>query len=117
MIPNVFRQYFPKLTAIINCTELFIDHPKTYKARVQVYSNYKKHSTAKFLIACTLLGSVSFISQAWVVVLAILIYNSGVINPNSHHHDNQILADHGFPFQDEFAAGCGVELIIPSFTN
>ena len=27
-LPNVFRQYFPKLTAIIDCTEIFIDHPK-----------------------------------------------------------------------------------------
>ena len=37
--PVVFRQYFPKLTAIIDCTEIFIEHPKTYKARAQVYSN------------------------------------------------------------------------------
>ena len=50
-LPNVFPQYFPKLTAIIDCTEIFIDRPKTYKARAQVYSNYKKHSTVKFLIA------------------------------------------------------------------
>ena len=38
-LPNVFRHYFPKLTAIIDRTEVFIDHPKTYKARAQVYSN------------------------------------------------------------------------------
>ena len=28
-LPNVFRQYFPKLTAIIDCIEIFNDCPKT----------------------------------------------------------------------------------------
>ena len=63
-LPNVFRQYFPKLTAIIDCTEIFTDCPKTYKARAQVNSSYKKHSTVKFLIAFILLGYISFISKA-----------------------------------------------------
>ena len=72
-LPNVFRQNFPKLTVITDCTENFIDHQKVHKARAQVYSNYKKHSTIKFLIACTPLGSISFLSKAWVVVLATLI--------------------------------------------
>ncbi|XP_057310310.1 uncharacterized protein LOC130648287 [Hydractinia symbiolongicarpus] len=27
-LPNVFRQYFPRLTGIIDCTEIFIDRPK-----------------------------------------------------------------------------------------
>ena len=63
-LPNVFRQYFPKLTAIIDCTEIFTDRPNIYKARAQVYFNYKKHSTVKFLISCTPLDSISFISKA-----------------------------------------------------
>ena len=118
-LPNVFQQYFPKLTAIIDCTEIFIDRPKTYKARAQVYSNYKKHSTVKFLIACTPLGSISFISKAWGgrVSDIDIVKDSGLISPNLHHHGDQILADHGFTLEDEFAAGCGVELIIPNFTK
>ena len=32
-LSNVFRQYFPKLRAIIDCTEIFIDHPKTSFAK------------------------------------------------------------------------------------
>ena len=31
--PHVFRQSFPRLTAIIDCTEIFIDRPKSLKAR------------------------------------------------------------------------------------
>ena len=71
-LPDVFRQYFPKLKIIVDCTEIFINRPKTYKARVQVYSNYKKHSIVKFLIACTPLSSISF-HEHGVFVLVILI--------------------------------------------
>ena len=116
-LPNVFRQYFPKLTAIIDCPEIFIDRPKTYKAGAQVYSNYKKHSTVKFLIACTPLGSISFISKAWGGRASDIdiVKDSCPMSPNLHHDRDQILADRGFTLEDEFAAGSGVELIIPTF--
>ena len=115
-LSNVFRQYFLKLTIIIDCTGIFIDRPKTYKARAQVYSSYKKHSTVKFQIACTLRGCISLISKAWVSNIDI-VKDSGLINPNLHHHGDQILADRGFTLEDEFAAGCAVELIRYSFTK
>ena len=35
----------------------------------------------------------------------------------SHYPGDQILADRGFTLTDEFAAKCGVELVIPSFTE
>ena len=44
-----------------------------------------------------------------------MVKDSRLISPNLHHHGDQILADRGFTLEDEFAAGCGVELIIPSF--
>ena len=37
------------------------------------------------------------------------------MSPNLHHDRDQILADRGFTLEDEFAAGSGVELIIPTF--
>ena len=40
-LPHVFGQYFRRLTAITDCTEIFIGRPKSLKARAQVYSNYK----------------------------------------------------------------------------
>ena len=116
-LPNVFRQYFPRLTHIIDCTEIFIDRPKNLKARAQVYPHYKKHSTSKFFIACTPLRAVSFVSKAWGgrVSDVELVKNSGFISCQYHHPGDQILADRGFTLVDEFAAGCGVELITPSF--
>ena len=96
-LSNVFRQYFSKLRAITDCTEIFIDCAKIYKARTQVHSNYKKHSTVNVLITFTPLGSISFISKAWDdrVSDIDIVKNSGLINPNLHHGD-QILADRGF---------------------
>ena len=35
----------------------------------------------------------------------------------SHYPGDQILADRGFTLTDEFAAKCGVELVISSFTK
>ena len=118
-LPHVFRQYFPRLTGIVDCTEIFIDRPKNLRARGQVYSNYKKHSTVKFLVACTPLGAVSFVSKAWGgrVSDVEIVKNSGFISSNLHFPGDQILADRGFTLKDDFAAGCGVELIIPSFTK
>lgn len=118
-LPHVFRQYFPKLTGIIDCTEIFINRPRLLKARGQVYSNYKKHSTAKFLIACTPQGAISFISAAWGgrVSDVELVKASGLLDPKLHHHGDQILADRGFTLVDEFASECGVNLIIPAFTK
>ena len=90
-----------------------------YKARAKVYYNNKKHSTVKFLIACTPLGSISFISKEWGgrVSNTDTVKDSGLINPNLHYHGDQILADRDFTLKNEFAAGCRVEFVIPSFTK
>ena len=118
-IPPSYKKYFPRLTGIIDCFEIFIDRPKNLKARAQVYSNYKKHSTVKFLIACTPQGSISFLSKGWGGRTSDveLVKNSKLLNPNLHHPGDQILADRGFTLIDEFGAKCGVELVIPSFTK
>jgi len=118
-LPHIFRQYFPRLTGIIDCTEIFIERPRSLKARAEVCSNYKRHSTAKVLIACTPQGAVSFVSKVWGgrVSDVDLVRRSGFISNKYHHRGDQILADRGFTLEDEFAAVCGVELIIPSFTK
>ena len=87
-LPHVFRQYFPRLTGIIDCTEIFIDRPMNLKARAQVYSNYKKHSTVKFIIACCPLGSISFLSKAWGgrVSDVELVKNYGLISHKYHYY-------------------------------
>ena len=41
-LPLAFKQYFPGLTGIIDCTEIVIHRLNGLKAHEQVYSTYKK---------------------------------------------------------------------------
>ena len=48
-IPASFRRFFKNCCVIIDCSEVFIEQPSDLRARVQVWSNYKHHSTLKEL--------------------------------------------------------------------
>ena len=118
-LPGNFKSKFPRLTCLIDCFEIFIDQPRHLLGRAVTWSNYKKHNTVKFLIGCTPLGSVSFMSKAWGgrVSDVELVRQSGFIDPHLHMPGDQILADRGFTLQDDFATICSTELIIPAFTK
>ena len=42
-----------------------MERPSDLLARAQVWSNYKHHSTVKFLIGITPQGTISFVSKAY----------------------------------------------------
>ena len=102
-MPSALRNYFGRCIAIIDCFEVFIDRPSSLVARAQTYSNYKSHNTAKYLIAITPQGTISFVSKGWggrvfdrhlTEECRLLQY----LNPG-----NQILADRGFNIVHEYA--------------
>lgn len=116
-IPPVFKDKFPRLTSIIDCFEIFIDAPRNLLARAKCYSSYKKHCTIKFLISCSPLGAINFLSRAWGgrATDNRIVRDSGFISSKYHLPGDQILADRGFLLQDDFAAACGAELLLPAF--
>ena len=59
-MPVSFPRFFKKCCVIIDCTKVFIERPSDLLACAQVWSNYKHHSTVKFLIGITPQGTVSF---------------------------------------------------------
>ena len=61
-MPSSFRRFFKKCCVIIDCSEVFIERPSDLLARAQVWSNYKHHSTIKFLIGITPQGTISYLS-------------------------------------------------------
>ena len=61
-LPSSFRRFFKQCCIIIDCTEVFIERPSDLLARAQVWSNYKHHSTLKFLIGITPQGTISYVS-------------------------------------------------------
>lgn len=101
ILPPVFKASFPRLTSIIDYFEIFIERPRNLKARAQMYSNYKKHSTVKFFICMNPLGSVTFLSSAWGgrTTDNEIVRESGFISAKYHHPRDQILADRGFRWE------------------
>ena len=62
-MPLSFRRFFKTCCVIIDCTEIFIERPSDLLAQAQVWSNYKHHSTMKFLSGITPQGTISFVSR------------------------------------------------------
>ena len=62
-LPISFRRFFNKCAVIIDCTEIFVERPSDLLARAQMWSNYKHHSTLKFLIGITPQGTISYLSR------------------------------------------------------
>ena len=64
-MPISFQKFFSKCAVIIDCSEVFMERPSDLLARAQVWSNYKHHSTIKFLIGITPQGTRSFVSKCY----------------------------------------------------
>lgn len=114
-IPPVFKNKFPRLT----CFKIFIDAHRKLKARAQCWSNYKHHCTVKVFISCSPLGHINYVSKVYGGRASDVqvVRESNFMTYEFHMPGDQILADRGFTLQDEFAAACGVNLLLPSFTK
>ena len=65
-MPMCFQYAFgKKVTVVIDCFEVFIEHPSNLLARAQTFSTYKHHNTIKVLIGIPPQGNISFVSEAW----------------------------------------------------
>ena len=112
-----FRSKFGcKITAIIDCFELFIDRPSNLSARALTWSTYKSHNTAKFLIGITPQGTICFISKRWEGRMS-----DQFITENSNflkyvQYGDVIMADRGFNIAETLGT-FGAKLEIPSFTK
>ena len=103
-LPEAFKKHYPKVRCIIDCSEIFIEYPTSFKAQSQTYFHYKKHNTVKFLIGITPAGVICFLSQYWGgrVSDQELTRSSGFLD--RVQPDDIILADRG---QGLFQGGSG----------
>ena len=62
-LPTCFQKFFKKCAVIINCTEIFVEHPSNLMARAQLWSNYKHHCNVKVLIGIIPQGTISYLSR------------------------------------------------------
>ena len=57
--------YRLRVTAIIDCFELYIEKPSNLLAKSCTWSQHKQYNTAKYLIAISPQGVITFISRGW----------------------------------------------------
>ena len=115
-LPTNFRRFFKKCAVIIDCTEVFVERPSDLLAHAQTWSNYKHHSTVKFLIGITPQGTISFLSRCAGGRISDkqIVEQSGLL-----HHllpGDVIIADRDFTC-DEYVHMALAEVKIPPFTK
>ena len=98
-MPKTYRKAgHSKLRVVIDCSEVFIERPKSLNAQA---SDYKSHNTVKFLIGISPAGYVTFLSD----------YYGGrssdkFITSDSGFYDcldpyDEVMADRGFQIKEE----------------
>ena len=116
-MPYCFQEAFGnKVAVIVDCFELFTEKPGGAKDQLVTYSNYKSHTTAKYLIGISPQGVITSISDGyggrtpdkWIT-------NESKILQNLLPGD-VIMADRGFRIHDEVSF-YQAKLAIPSFTK
>ena len=116
-MPFCFRVHYGlRVTAIIDCFELFIEKPTNLLAKSCTWSQYKHHNTAKYLIAISPQGVITYISKGWGGRVS-----DKHITENSSFLKNilpgdLVLADRGFNIAESLGAH-GASLQIPAYTK
>ena len=108
-----FKELYPSTRVILDCTEIFIEMPTSYRSESATFSNYKHHNTAKGLIGIAPNGAVTFVSDLYAgrVCDRKITAGSGIytlLEPG-----DSVMADRGFELDDDLPEG--VSLNIPPF--
>ena len=115
-LPCVFKDKFPTTFAIVDGSEVFIETPTDLHMQSSTWSQYKHHNTAKFLIACTPNGAISYVSPLYVGSISDvdLTRISGFLAKLENKRGISIMADRGFTVKDMLNE-MGIDLNIPPF--
>ena len=115
-LPCAFQRSYPDTYAIIDGSELFIETPSELFMQSSTWSQYKHHNTAKFLVACTPNGAISFISPVFVGSISDvqLTSASGFLAALEDKPGISIMADRGFTIKDSFKK-LNINLNLPPF--
>ena len=95
-LPDCFKRLYPKVRTILDCSEIFFDTPTALDVQACLWSDYNHHCTAKFLVAITPNGSISWLSPLYGGRASDIhiVRNSGsldILEPG-----DQVMADRGF---------------------
>ena len=62
-MPKCFKEKYESTRVILDCTELFIEMPTSFRSQSATFSNYKHKNTAKGLIGIAPNGAITFVSD------------------------------------------------------
>lgn len=114
-IPLCFREQFPNVTIVLDCTEIPVATPKCLNCRISCYSNYKGRRTIKYLIGVTPAGLISFISDAYTGKSSDkFIFNQEEVIKRLVAHRDEVMVDKGVSIQNECLVN-HIKLHIPPF--
>ena len=101
-LPAIFRKAgHAKTRCIIDCTEVFIERPKSLHAQAATWSDYKSHNTFKFLIAISPTGFITFVSSCYGGRAS----DKFICNDSGFYelldYGDEVMADRGFQIQED----------------
>lgn len=102
-LPSMFRKYYTKCVVIIGCSEIFIQTSTSLDVAAMCWSNYKHHSTVKYLVCITPNGGISYVSDCYGGRASdkFIVEDSGFLK--KLRPGDQIMADRGFKIHDTLA--------------
>ena len=112
-MPRIFKKAgYGNVRIIIDCSEFFIERPKSLEAQAQTWSDYKSHNTLKFLIGISPTGYITFLSNCYGGRASdkYICQDSGFYNHLDPYDD--VMADRGFTIREELYLNF-CKLIIP----
>ena len=97
----MLRKNHKKLRCIIDCTEVFIEKPKSLDVQAVTWSDYKKHNTFKFLIGISPTGYIMFLSDCYGgrSTDQYICQDSGFYN--NLEYGDEVIAERGFQIQED----------------
>lgn len=99
-MPPSFKKRYSSVWVIIDSTEIYIKKPSSLVNQSLTFSNYKHHTTVKFLVGISPSGVISFVSEGWPGKTSDrkLIISSGLIDLLDD--TDSVMADKGFTIRD-----------------
>lgn len=92
---------YGNVCVIIDCSEIFIERPKSLEFQALTWSAYKHHNTLKFLIGISPTGFISFISDCYGGRASdkFICHDSGFYELLDLY--DEVMADRGIQIQEE----------------
>ena len=100
-LPKLYHEKYRNVRCIIDCTEVFIERPKSLDEQAATWSDYKKHGTLKFLVCISPNGFIMYLSDCYGGRASDQFICQDSKFYNHLEYGDEILADRGFQIKED----------------